>query len=49
MALLPRLISASVGIADHAGKIIREIMSKGDLGIVAKEVNFKCFFWGGLT
>ncbi|KAL7639291.1 UNVERIFIED_CONTAM: hypothetical protein RMT77_009780 [Armadillidium vulgare] len=37
MSLLPRLVSTSVAIADHAGKLIRDIMSKGDLGIVTKE------------
>ncbi|GIY59731.1 3'(2'),5'-bisphosphate nucleotidase 1 [Caerostris darwini] len=34
-----RLMSASVTVADHAGKIIREIMRKGNLGIVEKGIN----------
>lgn len=31
-----RLMSASVAIANHAGVIIRDIMKKGNLGIVDK-------------
>lgn len=34
-----RLMSASVAIANHAGNIIREIMRKGNLGIVEKGLN----------
>lgn len=34
-----RLISASVAVANHAGNIIREIMKKGNLGIVDKGIN----------
>ncbi|XP_067120686.1 3'(2'),5'-bisphosphate nucleotidase 1 [Centruroides vittatus] len=37
--LLMRLLSASVAVANRAGKIIRDIMSHGDLGIVEKGVN----------
>ncbi|XP_014673858.1 PREDICTED: 3'(2'),5'-bisphosphate nucleotidase 1-like [Priapulus caudatus] len=35
--LLMRLVSASVAVADRAGVIIRDIMKKGELGIVEKE------------
>lgn len=35
-SLFVRLMSASVAIANHAGHIIREIMRKGNLGIVEK-------------
>uniref|UniRef100_A0A6A7G5Y2 3'(2'),5'-bisphosphate nucleotidase 1 n=1 Tax=Hirondellea gigas TaxID=1518452 RepID=A0A6A7G5Y2_9CRUS len=35
--LLPRLVSSSVAIANHAGKIIRDVLNKGDLQIVQKE------------
>lgn len=31
-----RLISASVSVANQAGKIIRDVMKRGDLGIVDK-------------
>lgn len=31
-----RLMSASVTVANHSGKIIRDIMKKGNLGIVEK-------------
>ena len=34
--LISRLVSASVSIVDRAGDIIREIMAKGDLGIIEK-------------
>jgi len=34
--LISRLVSSSVSIVDRAGDIIREIMAKGDLGIVEK-------------
>ncbi|CAL1279058.1 unnamed protein product [Larinioides sclopetarius] len=34
-----RLMSASVAVANHAGKIIRDIMKKGNLGIVEKGIN----------
>lgn len=36
--LLSRLVSSSVAIASQAGHVIREVMKKGDLGIVEKEV-----------
>ncbi|XP_076052672.1 3'(2'),5'-bisphosphate nucleotidase 1 isoform X2 [Oratosquilla oratoria] len=35
--LLNRLIASSVAIANQAGKIIRDVMKKGELGIVEKE------------
>nr|CAH0103015.1 unnamed protein product [Daphnia galeata] len=34
-----RLMANAVAVANHAGNIIREVMSKGDLGIVEKGVN----------
>ena len=34
--VLLRLVSSSVAIANRAGRIIRDIMSKGELGIVEK-------------
>ncbi|XP_068210794.1 3'(2'),5'-bisphosphate nucleotidase 1 isoform X2 [Palaemon carinicauda] len=37
MPVLSRLVSSSVAIANHAGGIIREILKKGELGIVEKE------------
>lgn len=37
--LLSRIMSSSVAIANQAGTIIREIMKKGELGIVEKEVS----------
>ena len=37
--LITRLVSSSVAIANQAGKIIRDIMAKGELGIVEKEVS----------
>ena len=36
--LVTRLISSSVAIANQAGKIIRDVMAKGELAIVEKEV-----------
>lgn len=38
MPLLTRVVTYSVAIANNAGKIIREIMKKGELGIIQKEV-----------
>ncbi|XP_069166039.1 3'(2'),5'-bisphosphate nucleotidase 1 isoform X1 [Procambarus clarkii] len=35
--LLSKIVSSSVVFANHAGKIIRDIMKKGELGIVQKE------------
>lgn len=35
-ALLLRLVSSSVVTANIAGKIVRDVMNKGDLGIVDK-------------
>lgn len=34
--LLIRLVATSVLAANRAGKIVRDVMSKGDLGIVEK-------------
>lgn len=34
--VLLRLISSSISIANHAGNIIRDVMAKGELGIVHK-------------
>lgn len=41
--LLLRLLATSVTAATRAGKIIRDIMSKGDLGIVEKVCNLYYF------
>lgn len=41
--LILRLIASSVTAANRAGKIIRDIMSRGDLGIVEK-VSFLLFY-----
>ncbi|XP_015921481.1 3'(2'),5'-bisphosphate nucleotidase 1 isoform X2 [Parasteatoda tepidariorum] len=38
-SVLIKLMSASVTVANQAGKIIREIMKKGNLGIVDKGIN----------
>ncbi|XP_042224345.1 3'(2'),5'-bisphosphate nucleotidase 1-like isoform X1 [Homarus americanus] len=35
--VLSRIVSLSVAIANHAGKIIRDVLKKGELGIVQKE------------
>lgn len=40
--LILRIVAAAVAVADRSGDIIREIMSKGDLGIVEKEVHARC-------
>lgn len=37
--LVLRIVSASVAVANRAGNIIREIMKKGELGIVEKGLN----------
>ena len=37
--LLSRVVGYSVAIANNAGKIIKDIMKKGELGIVEKEVS----------
>ena len=34
--LITRLVATSVSIANRAGRIVRDILSKGDLGIVEK-------------
>lgn len=41
--LLARVVRYSVAIANNAGKIIREIMKKGELGIVEKEAGLYVF------
>lgn len=45
--LAMRIMANSIAIANHAGKIIRDIMSQGELGIIDKvreklkiEINF---------
>lgn len=35
-ALVCRLLASSVSVAHKAGKIIRDVMQKGDLGIIDK-------------
>lgn len=35
-ALICRLLASSVSISHKAGKIIRDVMQKGDLGIIDK-------------
>ena len=47
--LVLRLVANSVCVAQRAGKLIREIMSKGDLGIVEKTVSFQKMSFGLLT
>lgn len=42
--LLARVVGYSVAIANNAGKIIREIMKKGELGIVEKEAGLLSWF-----
>lgn len=34
--LIVRLLASSVSVASRAGKIVRDVMSKGELGIVEK-------------
>lgn len=34
--LIVRLLASSVSVANRAGKIVRDVMSKGELGIVEK-------------
>lgn len=34
--LIVRLLASSVSVAGRAGKIVRDVMSKGELGIVEK-------------
>lgn len=36
--LILRLIASSIPVANHAGKIIRDIMKKGELNIVDKVI-----------
>lgn len=38
-ALVCRLLASSVSVAHKAGKIIRDVMQKGDLGIIDKVNN----------
>lgn len=35
-ALICKLLATSVSVANRAGKIIRDIMDKGNLGIISK-------------
>jgi len=37
-ALVCRLLASSVSVAHKAGKIIRDVMQKGDLGIIDKVI-----------
>lgn len=34
--LIVRVLASSVSVANRAGKIVRDVMSKGELGIVEK-------------
>lgn len=34
--LIVRLLASSVSVAGRAGKIVRDVMSKGELGIIEK-------------
>jgi len=38
-SIIMRILAASIKVANRAGSIIRDVMSKGDLGIVEK-VNY---------
>lgn len=35
-SIIMRILAASINVANRAGSIIRDVMSKGDLGIVEK-------------
>lgn len=39
--LLLRLLASSVRAAARAGKIIRDVMSRGELGIIEKVINLR--------
>lgn len=39
--LIVRLLASSVSVAGRAGKIVRDVMSKGELGIVEKVRRFQ--------
>lgn len=41
--LILRLLASSVNVASRAGKIVKDVMSKGDLGIVEKVRFFSKF------
>lgn len=36
IALIMRILATSIQVANRAGTIVRDVMSKGDLGIVEK-------------
>lgn len=38
--LIMRLLASSVSVASRAGKIIKDVMSKGELGIIEKVMHF---------
>lgn len=38
--LIVRLLASSVSVAGRAGKIVRDVMSKGELGIIEKVRSF---------
>jgi len=42
-ALICKLLATSVSVANRAGKIIRDVMDNGNLGIISK-VNIYYFF-----
>ena len=43
--LLIRLVSASVAVSNRASQIIRDVLLKGELGIVEKVVLFSMFIY----
>lgn len=46
-----RILASSVSLANHAGKIVRDVLSGGNLGIVEKEVSIEIvlFIYIGLN
>lgn len=42
-ALVCKLLASSISISHKAGKIIRDVMQKGDLGIIVKVNKFIIF------
>jgi len=43
--LIIRLVSASVAVSNRASQIIRDVLLKGELGIVEKVVLFSMFIY----
>lgn len=41
--LLLRLVASTTAVANYAGKIVRDVMKKGDLGIVEKVIHTMLF------